>query len=128
MGNDNMKSNKQIQQQKSKLYNHNKELLEQIEFLLTKGTSEFIANARAKIEKNKQELQSLKQIEDERNRKREEAKSINRLNSIGSSSGMFISKRREHQYQEPIDKLAYRVTDKEKYLKYKFHPVSFFLL
>lgn len=119
MGNDNMKSNKQIQQQKSKLYNHNKELLEQIEFLLTKGTSEFIANARAKIEKNKQELQSLKQIEDERNRKREEAKSINRLNSIGSSSGMFISKRREHQYQEPIDKLAYRVTDKEKYLKYK---------
>ena len=119
MGNDNMKSNKQIQQQKSKLYNHNKDLLEQIEFLLTKGTSEFIANARAKIEKNKQELQSLKQIEDERNKKREESKSIKRLNSIGSSSGMFVSKRREHQYQEPIDKLAYRVTDKEKYLKYK---------
>ena len=51
-----MKSNKQIQQQKNKLYNNNKELLEQIEFLLTKGTSEFLANARAKIEKNKQEL------------------------------------------------------------------------
>ena len=114
-----MKSNKQIQQQKSKLYNHNKELLEQIEFLLTKGTSEFLANARAKIEQNKQELESLKQIENERNRKREEAKSINRLNSIGSSSGMLISKRREHQYQNPIDRVAYRVTDKEKYLKYK---------
>ena len=119
MGYKNMKSNKQIQQQKSKLYNHNKELLEQIEFLLTKGTSEFLANARAKIEQNKQELESLKQIENERNRKREEAKSINRLNSIGCSSGMLISKRREHQYQNPIDRVAYRVTDKEKYLKYK---------
>ena len=119
MGYKNMKSNKQIQQQKNKLYNNNKELLEQIEFLLTKGTSEFLANARAKIEKNKQELESLKQIEDERNKKREEAKSINRLNSIGSSSGMFVSKRREHQYQEPINKVAYRVTDKEKHLKYK---------
>jgi hypothetical protein len=119
MGYKNMKSNKQIQQQKNKLYNHNKELLEQIEFLLTKGTSEFLANARAKIEKNKQELQSLKQIEDERNRKREESKSIKRLNSIGSSSGMFVSKRREHQYQEPIDRVAYRVSDKESYLKFK---------
>ena len=52
-------------------------------------------------------------------KKIEEAKSINRLNSIGSSSGMFVSKRREHQYQNPIDRVAYRVTDKEKYLKYK---------
>ena len=31
--------------------------------------------------------------------------------------GMFVSKRREHQYQEPIDKVAYRVCDKESYLK-----------
>ena len=44
--------------------------MKQIEFLLTKGTSEFLANARAKIEKNKQELESLKQIEDENGRVR----------------------------------------------------------
>jgi len=30
---------------------------------------------------------------------------------------MFISKRREHQYQEPINKVAYRVCDKEAQLK-----------
>jgi hypothetical protein len=41
---------------------------------------------------------------------------MKRLNSIGSSSGIFVSKRREHQYQEPIDKVAYRVCDKESYL------------
>ena len=112
-----MKSNKNIQEKKNKLYNENNNLSEIIEFILTKGTSEFIKNARAKIEKNKQKIQSLINIELERQKKREEKKYINRLNSIGSSSGMFISKRREHQYQEPIDKVAYRVCDKESYLK-----------
>ncbi len=103
----------------TRLTEENKILLKQIEFILTKGTSEFLANARAKIEKNKQDIEYFKDIDRHYQRKIEEAKSIKRLNSIGSSSGMFVSKRREHQYQEPIDKLAYRVTDKEKYLKYK---------
>ena len=102
-----------------KLSEENKILLEQIEFILTKGTSEFLANARAKIEKNKQDIECLKDIDRQYQKKIEEAKSINRLNSIGSSSGMFVSKRREYQYQNPIDRVAYRVTDKEKYLKYK---------
>lgn len=102
-----------------KLSEENKILLEQIEFILTKGTSEFLANARAKIEKNKQDIECLKDIDRQYQKKIEEAKSINRLNSIGCSSGMLISKRRENQYQNPIDRVAYRVTDKEKYLKYK---------
>ena len=102
-----------------KLSEENKILLEQIEFILTKGTSNFLANARAKIEKNKQDIECLKDIDRQYQKKIEEAKSIKRLNSIGCSSGMLISKRREHQYQNPIDRVAYRVTDKEKYLKYK---------
>ncbi len=119
MGNDNMIKQSESTREITRLTEENKILLKQIEFILTKGTSEFLANARAKIEKNKQDIESLKDIDRHYQRKIEEAKSIKRLNSIGSSSGMFVSKRREHQYQEPIDKLAYRVTDKEKYLKYK---------
>tara|TARA_B110000027_G_C16056049_1_gene272259 strand:+ start:375 stop:752 length:378 start_codon:yes stop_codon:yes gene_type:complete len=119
MGYKNMIKQGESTREIKKLSEENKILLEQIEFILTKGTSEFLANARAKIEKNKQDIECLKDIDRQYQKKIEEAKSINRLNSIGSSSGMFISKRREHQYQNPIDRVAYRVTDKEKYLKYK---------
>ena len=119
MGYKNMIKQGESTREIKKLSEENKILLEQMEFILTKGTSEFLANARAKIEKNKQDIESLKNIDRQYQKKIEEAKSINRLNSIGSSSGMFISKRREHQYQNPIDRVAYRVTDKEKYLKYK---------
>tara|TARA_R110001583_G_C5331994_1_gene378426 strand:- start:74 stop:451 length:378 start_codon:yes stop_codon:yes gene_type:complete len=119
MGYKNMIKQGESTREIKKLSEENKILLEQIEFILTKGTSEFLANARAKIEKNKQDIECLKDIDRQYQKKIEEAKSINRLNSIGSSSGMFLSKRREHQYQNPIDRVAYRVTDKEKYLKYK---------
>jgi|TARA_R110002020_G_scaffold414030_1_gene623586 hypothetical protein len=119
MGYKNMIKQGESTREIKKLSEENKILLEQIEFILTKGTSEFLANARAKIEKNKQDIECLKDIDRQYQKKIEEAKSINRLNSIGSSSGMFVSKRREHQYQNPIDRVAYRVTDKEKYLKYK---------
>ena len=119
MGYKNMIKQGESTREIKKLSEENKILLEQIEFILTKGTSEFLANARAKIEKNKQDIECLKDIDRQYQKKIEEAKSINRLNSIGSSSGMFVSKRREYQYQNPIDRVAYRVTDKEKYLKYK---------
>jgi len=119
MGYKNMIKQGESTREIKKLSEENKILLEQIEFILTKGTSEFLANARAKIEKNKQDIECLKDIDRQYQKKIEETKSINRLNSIGSSSGMFVSKRREHQYQNPIDRVAYRVTDKEKYLKYK---------
>jgi hypothetical protein len=117
MGVRNMKGQKEYQQQVKNLERENNSLLKQIEFLLTKGTSEFLSNTRALIEKNKQEIIKAKEMVAYWNRKNSEKKSMKRLNSIGSSSGMFVSKRREHQYQEPIDKVAYRVCDKESYLK-----------
>ncbi len=80
MGVRRMKGQKEYQEQVKDLEKENNNLLKQIEFILTKGTSEFLSNTRALIEKN-------------------------------------VSKRREHQYQEPINKVAYRVCDKESYLK-----------
>ena len=112
-----MKGKKEYQQQVKNLERENSSLLKQINFLLSKGTSEFLSNTRALIEKNKQEMIKAKDMIAYWQRKNSEKKSMKRLNSIGSSSGMFVSKRREHQYQEPIDKVAYRVCDKESYLK-----------
>lgn len=112
-----MKGQKEYQELLKKLEQQNKDLLNHIEFILTKGTSEFLSNSRALIEKNNQEIIKVKEMINYWSRKNAEKKSIQRLNSISSSSGMFISKRREHQYQEPINKVAYRVCDKEAHLK-----------
>jgi len=117
MGVRRMKGKKEYQQQVKNLERENSSLLKQIDFLLSKGTSEFLSNTRALIEKNKQEMIKAKKMINYWNRKNNEKKLMKRLNSIGSSSGMFVSKRREHQYQEPINKVAYRVCDKESYLK-----------
>jgi hypothetical protein len=112
-----MKSQKEYQKYLKDLEKENNYYLEQIEFILTKGTSEFLSNARALIARNKQEIIKAKEMISYWQRKNSEKKSIKRLDSIGSSSAMFISKRREHQYQDPIDRVAYRVIDKEKHLK-----------
>jgi hypothetical protein len=56
-----MKGQKEYQQQVKNLERENNSLLKQIEFLLTKGTSEFLSNTRALIEKNKQEMIKAKE-------------------------------------------------------------------
>ena len=50
--------------------------------------------------------------------KKQEKESIKRLNSIGCSTAI-ISNTRANEYQEPINKLAYRVVDKAKFLRKK---------
>ena len=46
-----MKGKKEYQQQVKNLERENSSLLKQIDFLLSKGTSEFLSNTRALIEK-----------------------------------------------------------------------------
>ena len=94
MGVRRMKGQKEYQQQVKDLERENNNLLKQIEFILTKGTSEFLSNTRALIEKNKQEMIKAKDMIAYWQRKNSEKKSMKRLNSIGSSSGIFVSKRR----------------------------------
>jgi hypothetical protein len=62
MGVRRMKGQKEYQQQVKDLERENNNLLKQIEFILTKGTSEFLSNTRALIEKNKQEMIKAKDM------------------------------------------------------------------
>ena len=90
MGVRRMKGQKEYQQQVKDLERENNNLLKQIEFILTKGTSEFLSNTRALIEKNKQEMIKAKDMIAYWQRKNSEKKSRICFGSQGYGSIKFF--------------------------------------
>jgi hypothetical protein len=113
-----IKKQHEYQEDAKKLEEKNKYLLQAIECLLTKGTCEFLKQTRAMVEKNKQEIVKAKDMVATLNRQSVEKNSIKRLRTVGCSTAI-ISNTRANQYQEPINKLAYKVVDKVKFLRRK---------
>tara|TARA_R100001086_G_scaffold74510_1_gene35906 strand:- start:244 stop:576 length:333 start_codon:yes stop_codon:yes gene_type:complete len=79
--------------------------------LKEKGTVHCLKHIEVLIEKLLIDKDKLKKKQDSK-------ESIKRLNSIGCSTAI-ISNTRASEYQEPINKLAYRVVDKAKFLRRK---------